>query len=197
MNIEAEPVINIAGERVALGPMSRDQLPVYHRWLNNFDTLRSQGEPPRMPDTIDSIERWYDNYVLARSDVAWFTVYERESLQPVGWTELKDIDAHHGIAEFAIMIGEPGARGKGYGTEVARLMLDYGFNSLGLHNIHLYYFSFNAAARTAYTRAGFREYGRRREAHRSGQDRWDVVFMDCLASDFSASERPDDAPPDP
>lgn len=188
---EVDPIINIAGERVALGPMSREQITIYHRWLNNFDTLRSQGEPPRMPDALDSIERWYENYVLARTDVAWFTIYERESGRPVGWTELKDIDTHHGTAEFAIMIGRPEARGKGYGTEVARLMLDYGFNSLGLRNIHLYYFSFNGAARTAYTRAGFREYGRRTQAHRSGQERWDVVFMECLAADFAASDRPD------
>jgi len=193
---EVAPVINIAGERVALGPMGRDQIPVYHRWLNNFDTLRSQGEPARMPDTLDSVTRWYESYVLSRNDVAWFTIYEQTTKQPVGWTELKDIDAHHGTAEFAIMIGEPEARGKGYGTEVARLMLEYGFNSLGLLNIHLYYFSFNVAALTAYTRAGFREYGRRREAHRSGQERWDVVFMDCLAADFRAVEVPDKAPPD-
>jgi len=39
----------------------------------------------------------------------------------------------------------------------------------------------------AYRRAGFREIGRRRQAHRSGREQEDVVFMDCLSTDF---ERP-------
>lgn len=185
-----DPVINMAGRLAMLGPMSREQIPVYHRWLNNFETLHSQGEPPQMPDALESVARWYENYVLARSDVAWFTIYALETKQPVGWTELKDIDHHHGTAEFAIMIGEPAARGKGYGSEVTRLMLEYGFSSLGLHNIHLNYLEFNGAARQTYTKAGFREYGRRTGAHRSGHQRWDVVYMECLSADFSSRDRP-------
>ncbi|MEZ4569039.1 MAG: GNAT family N-acetyltransferase [Thermomicrobiales bacterium] len=178
-------VINISGEKVGLGPMGRDQIPLYHRWLNDFDTLRTQGEPARMPDTLDGVERWYENYVLARQDVAWFTVYDLETGTPVGWTELKDIDTRHGTAEFAIMIGEPEARGKGFGSEVTRLIVEYGFNVLGLHNIHLYYLSFNMPARRAYEKAGFREYGRRSGAHRSGLERFDVVYMECLAGDIA------------
>ena len=29
-----EPVLNIAGERVALGPLREDLLPLYGRWIN-------------------------------------------------------------------------------------------------------------------------------------------------------------------
>ena len=165
------PVISIEGERVALGPMGRDQIPAYHRWLSNFDTLRSQGEPPQLPETVESLERWFDSHVSRREDVAWFTVYDRATFQPIGWTELKEIDHHHGTAEFAIMIGVLEARGRGLGTEVTRLMMEYGFERIGLHNIHLYYMGFNAGARKAYERSGFREYGRRTGAHRSGHQR--------------------------
>lgn len=181
------PVINLEGELVALGPMGRDQIPLYHRWLNNFDTLRSQGEPPQLPDSLGSVERWYGSYVDGNDSTAWFTVYDRETYRPVGWTELKDIDRHHGTAEFAIMIGEPEARGRGFGSEVTRLVLAYGFENLGLHNIHLYYMEFNAGARRAYEKAGFREYGRRSDAYRTGTERWDVVFMQCLREDFEAA----------
>jgi RimJ/RimL family protein N-acetyltransferase len=182
-NGEAAPVINLMGELVMLGPMEREQIPVYQPWLNNFDTLRTQGEPAPMPDTLANMTRWYESYVTGRHDVAWFTIYEQSTAIPVGWTELKDIDHRHGTAEFAIMIGEPEARGKGYGTDTARLMLRYGFEHLGLHNIHLYYMEFNPAARRAYEKAGFREYGRRSQAHVSGGRRWDVVYMQCLATD--------------
>ena len=36
----------------------------------------------------------------------------------------------------------------------------------------------------AYTRAGFREIGRRRQAWLLGGQLWDLVYMDCLASEF-------------
>jgi RimJ/RimL family protein N-acetyltransferase len=178
------PIINIVGELVMLGPMEREHFPVYQRWLNDFETLRTQGAQAPMPDTLASMTRWYDSYVTGRDDVAWFTVYEKGGGRPVGWTELTDIDHRHGTAEFAIMIGEPDARGRGYGTETARLMLHYGFQRLGLHNIHLYYMAFNPAAGRAYEKAGFREYGRRTQAHVADAQRWDVVYMQCLASEF-------------
>ena len=65
-------------------------------------------------------------------------------------------------------------------------MLDYGFNGLGLHNIMLTAFSFNERGLRAYTRAGFREIGRRREAFRLSGDAYDVVYMDCLATEFES-----------
>ncbi len=95
-----------------------------------------------------------------------------------------NINHFHRTAEFGIMIGEKECWGKGYGTEATRLVLDYGFSSLGLHNIMLRAFSFNERALRAYRRAGFREFGRRREAIRLGGQAYDDVQMDCLATEF-------------
>jgi len=44
---------------------------------------------------------------------------------------------------------------------------------------------FNRAGRRVYEKAGFRECGRR-EAHRRGGKWWDVISMDCLASEFAS-----------
>jgi RimJ/RimL family protein N-acetyltransferase len=63
-------------------------------------------------------------------------------------------------------------------------MLEYGFAILGLHNIMLRAYSYNERGLRAYARAGFRLMGRRREAHRLGGRAYDVVYMDCLASEF-------------
>jgi RimJ/RimL family protein N-acetyltransferase len=84
------------------------------------------------------------------------------------------------------MIGERDCWGRGYGTEVARLMLDYAFTALGLHNVQLRAYAFNQRGLGAYRRAGFKEFGRRREARRLGSRRYDIVHMDCLASEFES-----------
>jgi RimJ/RimL family protein N-acetyltransferase len=179
------PIVNILGERVALGPMPRDHLALHLHWLNDFATERLQGATPE-PQTPEVQQRWYERHVLGRDDVAWFSIYLRDTWRVIGWTELKDIDYRHRTAEFAIMIGPPECRGRGCGTETARLMLDYAFTTLGLHSVWLETYAFNPAAIRAYTKAGFREVGRRREAQLMGGRLWDVVYMDCLAAESTS-----------
>jgi len=46
--------------------------------------------------------------------------------------------------------------------------------------------SFNGRGIRAYKRAGFKEIGRWREAHRFGGRAYDVIYMDCLATEFQS-----------
>jgi diamine N-acetyltransferase len=126
-----------------------------------------------------------------------FVVYERATRRPIGLTGLRHINHVHRTAEFGIGIGEPDCRGKGYGTEATRLVLDYAFTLLGLHNVWLRVFAYNEWAIRAYRRAGFKELGRRREAHRVGGRAYDEVLMDCLATELSGSVLERLVPPSP
>ena len=179
------PILNVEGELVALGPLRRDLLPLYQRWINNLGTMRTLDLPP-YPMTMEKEQDWYDGQSRAESDVP-FTIYERETLRPIGNTGLHEVDYRNRTASFGIIIGEPECRGKGYGTETTRLMLDYAFTALGLHNVMLIVFEFNAAGISAYRKAGFKESGRRRECRLVGDKLWDEIQMDCLSTEF---ERP-------
>ena len=183
MSRHEEPIINIAGDLVALGPLCRDLLPLYQRWINHFGTLRSIGASPR-PMTAEAEAAWYDAH--AAGDDAPFTIYERSSWRPIGNTDLRDIDHRNRTATFGIMIGEPDARGKGYGTEATRLMLDYAFTALGLHNVMLSVYEYNRAGWHAYRKAGFQEIGRRRACRFMGGRYWDEIIMDCLSTEFTS-----------
>jgi diamine N-acetyltransferase len=177
------PIINIEGELVALGPLRRDLIPTYQRWMNDFATVRTLALPPA-PMTLEREIAWFES--AATGNVIYFTVYERATGRPIGNVDLRDIDYHHGTAEFGILIGESDARGKGYGTEAIRLTLDYAFTALGLNNVMLRVYEYNLAGQRAYQKAGFREIGRQREARWFAGRRWDVIFMDCLASEFES-----------
>ncbi|MDB5056541.1 MAG: GCN5-related N-acetyltransferase [Chloroflexi bacterium] len=178
------PIINIVGRRVALGPMSHDLLPVYHRWANDFDVELMGGEIVR-PATMESVAADLEHYTRSRNRVH-FTIFETAALQPIGWVNLRDIDYEHRTATMGISINEKSQWGRGYGTEATMLIIDYGFRILGLHNIMLDTFSGNLRAINTYLRVGFREIGRRREAHRIGSRVYDIVFMECLASEFTS-----------
>jgi RimJ/RimL family protein N-acetyltransferase len=180
-----QPIINITGDKVALGPIRRDLLSLYHRWINDFEVTRTLAARLR-PMTWEAEEGWYER--ASKGDgAAMFTIYERATMRPVGTTGLEEIDYFHRTAEFGLLIGEKECWGKGYGSETTRLILDYGFTVLGLHNIMLTVYSFNERGLRAYTRAGFREIGRRREAIRLGGEAHDVVLMDCLATEFHST----------
>jgi RimJ/RimL family protein N-acetyltransferase len=180
------PVLNIVGDKVALGPMRRDLMPLYDRWFNDVEA----GLPYFLqlrPHTREAREAWYERLAKDDPSVVDFLIYERATMRPIGKCNLDQIDLFNRTAEFGILIGEKDCWGKGYGTETARLMLDYGFTILGLHNVMLHVDSYNERAIRAYTRAGFREFGRRHEARRRGGRTYDVVHMECLATDFGPS----------
>ena len=177
----AQPLINIEGEKVALGPMRRDLVPLYQKWDTDFRVNRTTSTA--RPVTLEEEAEAYDRYTRDSHHVL-FTIYERETLRPIGKTYLSDISSH--TAEYGIVIGEQDCQGKGYGTEVTRLMLDYAFTVLGLHNILLTVMAYNLAGIHAYEKAGFRQIGRRRQAKWMNGTLWDVIYMDCLSTEFAS-----------
>ena len=182
---EAEPpVVNVVGELVALGPLRRDLVPLYHRWMNDLATVDRVGMPPR-PMTLEAEEAWYAG-AATTTDYVPFTVYERAGWRAIGTCALNQVDHQHGTAEIAIHIGDPADHGKGYGTEAVRLLLDVAFTALGLHNVVLGVDAANPGARRAYEKAAFKEIGRRRQAIRGLGGRSDEIRMDCLASEFES-----------
>ena len=175
------PVVNVVGERVALGPLQRDLLPAYQRFSNDLAAADRLGSLPR-PVTLEGQAAWYDQEATQIT----FTIYERATWRAIGGCSLIEVDHRSGTARLVMLIGEADARGQGYGTEAVRLLLDVAFTALGLHNVMLCVCEFNRAGRRAYEKAGFRECGRRRQGCRLGGQRWDEIFMDCLATEFTS-----------
>ncbi|MDE3228804.1 MAG: GNAT family N-acetyltransferase, partial [Chloroflexota bacterium] len=103
---------------------------------------------------------------------------------------LRDIDLTKGSAELGISIGRKDCWGRGFGTEAITLILDYGFAVLGLHNVMLTTYAYNERALRSYRKIGFTEFGRRREAMRIGEQRYDIVYMDLLRAEFRSPYKP-------
>jgi diamine N-acetyltransferase len=172
---DAGPIITSTGERVALGPLRRDLIPLLTRWVNDLAITRNIGFVT--PITIEQETAWYEQMTSDPSEIT-FLLYERATMRPVGTTGLSHIQYGDRSAMFGIFIGEPDARGRGYGTEATRLLLDYAFTALGLHNVGLEVAEWNVVGQRAYTRAGFRVCGRRRQCWQMGGRHWDEIHMD-------------------
>jgi UDP-4-amino-4,6-dideoxy-N-acetyl-beta-L-altrosamine N-acetyltransferase len=170
----------IEGERVLLRRMSREDAE---------DVVRMRSEPEvqaqlfsERPPTIDEHLRWLAD-VQARDDRHEFMILERTSGRSVGTIGLSRIDRTHRRAEYGILIGEPGARGKGLAAEASRLVLDYAFRTLGLVRVYLHVFPANDGAIRLYERVGFAREGLLRR-HVSKRGRFhDVVVMAAVRDD--------------
>lgn len=177
------PVVTIFGERVALGPLRPELYSLHTRWVNDTEVGWNVFGLPQTR-TLQQESEWLDAG-LQDPHSLYFLIYAQDRWRPIGVTSLIAIDFRRGTSTFRILIGDPADRGKGLGTEVARLMLEHAFNVLGLHNVMLTVFDFNPAGQRAYAKAGFRELGRRRECVPRDGKLWDEVYMECLSTEFT------------
>lgn len=183
MTSSESPVINLAGDLVAIGPLRRDLLHTPHlRWGNDFATMRFLGEWG--VGSLDHNERWYEHRTRS-PDVQEFLIYECSTWRPLGTTNLHGIDEFNRGAELAIGIMEPDARGKGYGTEAALLTLVWAFDMLKLHRVQARVFAYNPASLGLCAKLGFHEFGRARDVKWMGGHYWDIICFDMLADEFS------------
>ncbi len=184
MSAPSDPVVNIRGERVALGPLHRGLLPLIERWDNDFRTVDLGGADPR-PISADEIAAGWEPLLRGeREDWLGFAIYALPELRPIGIANIRDFGNPHGTAEFGITIGDASDRGQGFGTEATRLLLDYAFTVLGVHNVWLDTPAYNAGAIRAYEKAGFEREGLLRSAALIDGERVDLVAMGILRDEF-------------
>jgi UDP-4-amino-4,6-dideoxy-N-acetyl-beta-L-altrosamine N-acetyltransferase len=104
--------------------------------------------------TRESHENWIRT-MIETGKVVQMMICERETGRAVGSVYIRDIEPIHQKAEYGIFIGEDDARGKGYGTAAARLMIKYCFEEMKLHRLFLRVYAENEQAIRSYEKAGF------------------------------------------
>ena len=164
----------IRGEKINLRPMTYDDTDNIVKWRANKRVKNNflyRGEITR-----EVHENWIKTEVETGVEVQ-FIIEEAESDRPIGSTYLRDIDREIGKAEFGIFIGEDDAVGRGYGTEAAKLIVNYAFSNLKLHKVYLRVLDENLVAKKSYEKVGFREEGHFRDEVFLNGEYKDVVFM--------------------
>ena len=170
------PVIN--GEKISLRPITREDTGRIVAWRNNPEVMKNFIF--RQPFTRELHENWLATKVDT-GKVIQYIIVDKETGRSVGSVYFRDIDPENESAEYGIFIGEESARGKGLGTETARLFTDFGFAGLHLHRISLRVLAENTAARRSYEKAGFVQEGIFRDMELLDGAYRDVVFMAKLA----------------
>jgi RimJ/RimL family protein N-acetyltransferase len=174
----------LKGERLFLAPIRIEDASAFCQWLSDPEVaLNLTIFEKQLP--LQQEEDLLRDMIKKNAQIFSIVLYNQETL--IGSCSIFDIDHDDRKAELGIMIGDKENWNKGYGSETIELLLDYGFNILNLNNIFLKYFAYNQRARTCYEKIGFKEIGRHREARIVMGRKYDEIFMDMLADEFTQS----------
>ena len=176
MDVKNLPVLE--GAAVRLRPIADADTDLIVKWRNTTSVV--QNFIFRQTFTPEMHRSWLATKV-ATGQVVQYIIIDKADDKPVGSVYYRDIDNHNRSAEYGIFIGEESARGKGLGTETAKLFTDFGFAELQLHRISLRVLAENTAARCSYEKAGFVQEGVFRDMELLDGQYRDVVFMARLA----------------
>lgn len=175
----------LVGENIYLSPISEEDVENYTRWMNDFETTDYLGQSTRIY-TLEK-ERKYLEKISENNDNVTLGIVKLENDKLIGNCGLLEINVAARIATLGIFIGDKEERSKGYGAEAIKLLLDFGFNYLNLHEIKLDVYEFNKRAIRCYEKVGFKEYGKRRECVYINGKYYDLISMDILEREFKES----------
>lgn len=101
----------------------------------------------------------------------------------IGMIDLFDFDPRHLRAGIGVVIAEKKSRNKGYGEEAIRLICEYGFKVLGLHQLYASVGAGNEASLHLFGKLGFTETGRKKDWLRTSDGFTDEVILQKIRAD--------------
>jgi len=173
---------DLSGKRVLLRAPSLSDIQARFDLGNTREIHLMFGRDPdkMQPVSHAQAKAWVENQIA--EPYAW--IIEHES-RMIGGVRLHSLDAADRRAIIAIGILDPSLLGKGLGTEVINLVVNFGFSVLRLHRLALRVLSFNTRAIAAYTKVGFVKEGRERQSARIAGEWHDDIIMGLLAPDHA------------
>ena len=98
----------------------------------------------------------------------------------VGLIDLFDFDPKNSRIGLGIVVKNSVDRNKGYGTESVRLLIDYVFKVLNIHQIYVNVASTNDASIKLFSNFGFQKIGVKKEWNRCGSTYVDEVLYQLI-----------------
>jgi RimJ/RimL family protein N-acetyltransferase len=174
----------LVGEKCYLAPCRAGDAEAWARWDTDLEVAIPMGSEAHSVYSEEKESEILRDIIAKQMPVFNIVTCDGDTL--IGRCLLMHIDSVDRTAELGMVIGEKDHWSSGFGLEATRLLLDYAFNLLNLNSVMLGVFSFNKRAIRCYEKAGFKLIGRRREARTIAAKKYDLIFMDMLASEFES-----------
>jgi hypothetical protein len=175
------------GEKVSLSAFDLEKdATTLAQWTHDPGYLQLLDQDPARPLTPGQIKKKIKSEDKPENQHFRFAVRTRDENRLVGMVALHWVEYSNGYAWLTFGIGTPQDRGKGYGSETLRLILNFAFNELNLHRVNCWLVEYNETARHLLESHGFILEVRSRQAIHRFDRRFDSLMMGILQSDWLA-----------
>ena len=182
------PMRGLRGERVYLRPLEPDDADLVSRWYADDRVRKLMGDPPI---SFARRRQRYEEALKEDGDAVYrFLICRLADDEPVGRTDLFEIDRANGSCAFGIAIGDPALWGQGLGTDAVDAVVDFAFGELRMERVWLDTDAANERAQAAYRKAGFSVEGRLRRVWFQDGAYLDDIRMSLLRDEWLALPRP-------
>ncbi len=155
-------MLNLKGKQVYLRALEPSDLEFLYQLENDTSIWEISGT--LKPYSKKVLQLYLDN---AHRDI-----YEVKQLRLcvcnadddcIGLIDLFDFDPKHGRAGIGILIANPSDRNKGVGAEAMKILCDYAFSTLNLHQLYANILEENKASIHLFEKLGFEKIGVKKE----------------------------------
>lgn len=170
----------IEGERVNLRRVREDDAEFLYNIVNSEEGRKYISVD--FSDSLKSAKEWIREQTDGRDSKRESFIIETKNGDRAGSINLFNINRHWGSCDIGLMYILRKCRGCGFAREAVKLILNFGFNGLGLHKIKL--FTHNPRMVEIAESVGMEKEGELREEMRYKDDWYDVSLFSILEDEF-------------
>jgi diamine N-acetyltransferase len=169
----------LKNDRIRLRALEPEDLDALYEWENDSSVWRSGN-------TLSPYSRYMLKEYISQSHL---TIYEQKQLRlmielqetgkVVGMVDLYDFDLHNKKAGVAILL-DAEFRKKGIATEAIKLLTNYAFSFLKIHQLYAYIDVTNEASKALFVRCGFTVSGALSDWALTEDGFTDVLVLQCV-----------------
>ncbi len=144
-----------------LRPIEISDVSAMHAYLSDPDVIEHTSYEPQRPRDVEALVQFYKHAFARKTDIRWAIASATDRVM-VGSCGLSAFQERHRRAELGYDLARA-AWGKGAATEVARRVLQFGFETLELNRVEAMVMAGNDRSERVLQRIGFQREGTLRE----------------------------------
>lgn len=182
------------GRDIRFGPIDYEKDPeIESKWTHDSAFMRMYEINPARPLSAAIVKKQYEKLekqVEEDKNLYHFMIRAKEDDRLIGKALIQWVEWTNGNAWVHIGIGSAEDQRKGYGSQALSMLVHFAFAELNLFRLSARVPEYNEAAIALFSKFGFVEEVRRRQALDRDGRRWDLIVLGLLNSEWQNQAKP-------
>ena len=175
-------MVKLQGKRIYLGTLEREHC---KKLWDEFEyDFANMAEQLNMGQSAEKADEWFEQIKKDQGNSHIRLGIFLNSGTVIGDIALQDMDLKNRSCSVGMGMSKLEYRNKGFGKEALKLILEYGFNNLGLERITANTSEINISAQRSLGKTGFTLEGKERKAIYFAGRKYDRYIYGILAEEY-------------